>query len=83
MPYDIDERTLDNLDIEIKELEEQVAAKDAEIERLSMKTLQAYQVLGVALTEKVSQKEGVRALDYFCDDKLFDEDFLPFPRDGK
>mgnify|MGYP003627271460 CR=1 FL=1 len=47
------------------------------------KSAQAYQVIG-RLTlygiQGVSQKEEVRALNYFSDTLLFDRDFLPWPK---
>jgi hypothetical protein len=54
------------------------------IEDLETKSGQAYQVIGNLLSEcgLFESPEGQRALDYFSQDG-YDDDFLPWPRDGK
>ncbi len=65
-----------------------IATLEAENARLrdldESKCAQAYQVIGALLAEAdtFGSDEGQRALDYFCDDVPYDEDFLPWPRES-
>lgn len=70
----------------VKLLEETGDERDTlqwKVDQLAHKTCQAYQVIGCLglLDEEdgpLNEKEVVRAMDYFADDKLFSEEFLPF-----
>lgn len=63
-------------------IQSELTAANVEIERLRHKTCQAYQVIGclglMDEPELPNEKEVVRAMDYFADDQLFSEEFLPF-----
>ncbi len=55
-----------------------------DLENLKSKVGQAYQVIGLLAigTEQVpTEEEAARALDYFANEEVYDEDFLPWPRE--
>ncbi|WP_414470867.1 hypothetical protein [Microvirga sp. M2] len=58
---------------------------DDPVERLLDKVGQAYQIIGYLVSgksQRPSESEQIRALDYYADETAYDPDFLPWPRNS-